>query len=69
MKISQEKDTVSRARCALANSKIIVAILLKKILIWERDPFSKAPKTLELEGAPTIAVSSSVVFLIICVGY
>lgn len=54
----QEKDTVSRARCALANSKIIVAILLKKILIWERDPFSKAPKTLELEGAPTIAAIS-----------
>lgn len=52
-KYPQEKGTTEGVRRIVANSKYVVAIGAKRLLVWARDSLAKPPRVVDLTGAPT----------------
>jgi len=51
--IKQAKGTMEGVRRVVANSKYIVAIAQKKLLVWDRSNLEKPPKEVDTTNAPT----------------
>jgi len=51
--VKQAKGTMEGVRRVVANSKYIVAIALKKLLVWTRSNLDKPPKDIDITSAPT----------------
>jgi len=51
--IKQAKGTMEGVRRVAANSKYIVAIAQKKLLVWARKNLEKPPKEIDITNAPT----------------
>jgi len=49
----QAKDTLQAVRRVVANSKYIVAIAQKRLLVWERKSLDKPPREIDTTSAPT----------------
>jgi len=48
----QPKDTMLGVRRVVANARFIVAIALKRLLVWERTSLDKPPRIVDTTGAP-----------------
>jgi len=51
--IKQNKGVMEGVRRVVANSKYIVAIAQKKLLVWNRNNLEKPPKEIDITNAPT----------------
>lgn len=52
-KYPQERGTTEGVRRVVANSKYVVAIGAKRLLVWARERLGAAPRVVDLAGAPT----------------